>query len=340
MIRFGIIGFGHHAVKRLMPGFAKAQRCHVTALSRRDPQRAQESAQQFGIPHAFTSTAELCACPEVDAVFVASPDAMHMADVMEAIRYRKPVLDEKPMAMNSAEAAKMVETARSAGVLLGVAHNMRFEHSVDWFRVRVSAGAIGRPLLARATFVAPMLSSPRTWVGDPKLATGGPLADIGVHCIDTLRYVLDDEVKNVTMQAQYDSHSVLEASASGVLRFARGTLANVAVSGRGAYETLLEIAGETGVLSAVNALTVDHPVTLELRRGFDIVERTEVSNDDAYTLQLDAFAAAIEERRGFLISGEEGLRNQLVLDAAFRSIKSGKTESLPPSGGALRSVLS
>src|SRR5262249_43558139 len=153
----------------------------------------------------------------VDAVFVASPDAMHPADVLETIRHGKPVLVEKPMAMNSAEAETMVRAARAAGVLLGVAHNMRFEHSVQWFRRKMDEGAIGRPLLARAAFVAPMLSSPRTWVNDPKLATGGPLADIGVHCIDTLRYVLADEVENVTMQAQYDPHSVLEASAAGVL---------------------------------------------------------------------------------------------------------------------------
>ncbi len=329
MIRFGIVGFGHHAAKRLMPGFSNAQRCRVTALTRRDAQRAQASAREFGIAHAFTSTAELCACPEVDAVFVASPDAMHLADVMEAIRHRKPVLVEKPMAMNSSEAASMVKAARDAGVLLGVAHNMRFEHSVAWFRQKMRQGAIGQPLLARAAFVAPMLSSPRTWVQDPKLATGGPLADIGVHCIDTLRYVLGDEVASVNMQAQYDSHSVLEASASGVLRFSRGTLAELAVSGRGAYYTLLEIAGETGVLSAVNALNVDHPVTLELRRAFDIAERTEVSNDDSYTLQLDAFATAVEEGRPFLVSAEDGLRNQLVLDAAFRSIQSNKTEIVP-----------
>lgn len=328
MIRFGIAGFGHHAVKRLMPGFARAQHCRVTALSRRDPQRAQTSAQQFGIARAFTSTAELCACAEVDAVFIASPDALHLADVLEAVRHRKPVLVEKPMGMNSAEAATMVDVARQAGVLLGVAHNMRFEHSVAWFRERVATGAIGRPLLARCTFVAPMLSSPRTWVNDPTLATGGPLADIGIHCIDTLRYVLGDEVESVTMHAQYDSHSVLEASASGVLRFSRGTLADVAVSGRAAYQTLLEVIGENGVLSAVNALTVDHPVTLELRRGFEVVERPEVNNDDAYTLQLDAFAAAVEDGSEFLISGAEGLRNQLVLDAALRSIQSGGVETL------------
>jgi 1,5-anhydro-D-fructose reductase (1,5-anhydro-D-mannitol-forming) len=328
MIRFGIAGFGHHAVKRLMPGFARTQRCRVTALSRRDPQRAQESARQFGIAHAYTSTAELCACPEVDAVFIASPDALHLADVRAAIRYRKPVLLEKPMAMNAAEAAEMVAAARNAGVLLGVAHNMRFEHSVRWFRERLLDGVVGKPLLARATFVAPMLTSPRTWVHDPALATGGPLADIGVHCIDTLRFVLNDEVAGLSMQAQYDEHSPLEATAAGALQFRHGTLANISVSGRGSYQTLLEVAGETGVLSAVNALNVEHPVTLQLRRGFDLVEQTEVSNDDCYALQADAFAAAVEQGREFEIPGEEGLRNQLVLDAAYRSIRSGGTEAV------------
>ncbi len=217
---------------------------------------------------------------------------------------------------------------------------MRFEHSVEWFRARVLAGAIGAPLLARATFVVPMLTSPRAWAQDPMLATGGPLADLGVHCIDALRYILDDEVQSVTMQAQYDSHSVLEASAAGVLRFSHGTLADVAVSGRGTYQSLLEVVGEGGVLSSVNALNVEHPVRLELRRGFDILEQQEVMNDDAYTLQLDAFAAAVEEGREFLISGEDGLRNQLVLDAAFGSIKSGKTETVVLAGDLLSSPFS
>jgi len=328
MIRFGIVGFGHHAVKRLIPAFARTTRCRLSALSRRDLQRAQDSARQFSVPHAFASVAELCSNPAVDVVFVVSPDALHLPDVLEAVGCRKPVLVEKPMAMNSAEARRMVEAAQTAGVLLGVAHNMRFEHSVRWFRERVSAGAIGQPLLARASFAAPMLSSPRTWVNDPKLATGGPLADIGVHCIDTLRYVLDDQVDSVTMQAKYDSHSVLEASASGVLCFSGGCLATISVSGRATYQTDLEVIGETGVLSSVNAMTVDAPVVLQLRRGFEVEERKEVVNDDSYALQLDAFAAAVEEGREFEVPGEEGLRNQLILDAAFRSITTDKIEQV------------
>ena len=66
MVRFGIAGFGLHAVKRLMPGFVEARNCKVTALVRRDPERAKESAREFDIEHAFTTTAELCACPDVE----------------------------------------------------------------------------------------------------------------------------------------------------------------------------------------------------------------------------------------------------------------------------------
>jgi 1,5-anhydro-D-fructose reductase (1,5-anhydro-D-mannitol-forming) len=310
-----------------MPGFAKARNCRVTALSRRDPERAKESAREFGIEHAFSSTAELYACPDVDAVFIATPDAMHLADVCEAVRHRKPVLVEKPMAMNAAEARLMVDSANSAGVLLGVAHVMRFEESVRWFRDRIASGTIGKAVLARAAFVAPLLTSPRTWIDDPRLATGGPLADVGVHCFDTLRYILNDEVQSVMAQATYDSHWVVEASGTTLFRFASGTLAAMSVSARAPYQTLLEVIGEDGILSAVNALNVEHPITLDLRRGFDVVERREVLNDRAYTAQVEAFAEAVESGKPFAIPGEEGLQNQRILDAIFRSVKSGKSET-------------
>ena len=327
MVRFGIAGFGLHAVKRLMPGFAKARNCSVTALCRRDPERARESAHEFGIEHAFTSAAELCACPDVDAVFIATPDAMHLADVCEAVRHRKPVLVEKPMAMNAAEARLMVDSANHAGVLLGVAHVMRFEESVRWFRERIASGMVGKPVLARAAFAAPLLTSARTWINDPRLAACGPLADVGVHCFDTLRYILNDEVQSVMGQATYDSHWIVEASGTTLFRFASGTLATMSVSARAPYQTLLEVIGEDGILSAVNALNVEHPITLDLRRGFDVVERREVLNDRAYTAQVEAFADAVESGKLFAIPGEEGLQNQRILDAIFRSVKSGKSET-------------
>jgi 1,5-anhydro-D-fructose reductase (1,5-anhydro-D-mannitol-forming) len=326
MIRFGIVGFGLHAVKRLMPGFQQARRCKVTALSRRNLSQAQESAKQFDIPYAFDSTAAMCASPEVDAVFVASPDALHLSDVLEAVRQKKPALCEKPMAMNSAEAQTMLDAARDAHVMLGVAHVMRYHKTVRLFREQLAAGAVGRPQLLRAEFLAPMLSTQRQWVHDPKLATGGPLADIGVHCIDSLRFILGREVVSVSAQASYDEHSPLESSAIVTLDFDNGVKAAVAVSGRTPYRTILEVAGDEAILTCTNALTIDRPVMVELRRFWEVVQQWELWNDDSFARQVDAFAAAVEEGRPFEIPAEEGLRNQQILDAAYRSIKSGRVE--------------
>jgi predicted dehydrogenase len=89
------------------------------------------------------------------------------------------------------------------------------------------------------------------------------------------------------------------------------------------------LVGETGVLWADNALTVEHPINLELLRGGAVVETRTVSNRLAYALQVDAFAAAVEGKAEFPIPGEEGWRNQEILDAAYRSMKSGRTETVP-----------
>src|SRR5438270_11303149 len=134
MVRFGIAGFGLHAVRRLMPGFALARNCRVTALSRRDMGKARASAEVHKIPLAFDSIAELSRSPEVDAVLVTTPNAMHLADVLTALEHGKPVLCEKPMGMNAAECRKMVEAARKAKLLLGVAQVFRFEDSTARLR--------------------------------------------------------------------------------------------------------------------------------------------------------------------------------------------------------------
>ena len=329
MINFGIIGFGLHAVKRLMPGFALARNCRVTALSRRGLAKAKESARQHDIPLAFDSAEELCRSPQVDAVFITTPNACHLEDVLVAAACGKPILCEKPMAVNADQCRQMVEAARKAGVLLGVAHVFRFEESTAWLRQQLSAGQIGKLVFARSEFSFPAAHGhARTWIHDPATAGGGPVADVGVHCVDALRFILQDEVVRVSAREIPGKPGEVEAGAAMVLEFARGTLATVAVSFLAEYRTPLELVGETGVLWGDNAFTVEHPVNLELRRGGTVVETHTVSNRLAYALQVDAFTAAVEGRAAFPIPGEEGLRNQEILDAAYRSMKSGKSEDV------------
>jgi predicted dehydrogenase len=328
-IRFGIAGFGLHAVKRLMPAFASAEHCSVVALSRRDLAKARASAEEYKIPHAFTSTEELARCPEVDAIFVATPDALHLSDVLASFAANKAVLCEKPMAMNSAEVEQMIAAAKKAGRPLGVAHVFRFEDSTRRLRDRILHGSIGRPALARAEFCYPAYESPRAWITDPKLATGGPIADVGVHCLDALRFILNDEVTAVSCSAVQDEKSGdVESAGTITLEFARKTIATVAVSARAQYRTLIEVAGEHGVLTAFDGLNVERPITIEFRPNVDPrqVEREEVSNHLAYARQLDAFALAVRGEAPFPVPGIEGLRNQQVLDAAYRSWRTGQRQ--------------
>jgi 1,5-anhydro-D-fructose reductase (1,5-anhydro-D-mannitol-forming) len=329
MVRFGIAGFGLHAVRRLMPGFALARSCRVTALSRRDMAKAKAASAEYKIPLVFSSTADLCRSPEVDAVLVTTPNSLHLSDVLTAVDAGKPVLCEKPMGMNAAECKQMVEAARASKVRLGVAHIFRFEDSTAHLKERIASGQIGRPIFARSEFSYPGKNHARTWLNDAKVAGSGPIGDVGVHCIDTLRYILRDEVVRVSAHGMWDAVSgEVEAAAILSLEFSRGTLGTVLVSTRADYRTPIEFVGENGVLRADDGLTVDRPITLNLRRNGSIVESEVISNQYAYARQVDMFAAAVRGEAAFPVPGEEGWQNQEVLDAALRSLKSGKAEEV------------
>jgi 1,5-anhydro-D-fructose reductase (1,5-anhydro-D-mannitol-forming) len=329
MIRYGILGFGLHGAKRVMPGFALAKKCKVTALSRREMAKAKASAAEFNIPLAFDNAEELCRRSEVDAVFVTTPNSCHIRDVLLALKCGKPVLCEKPMGMNSDECRQMVEAARKANLLLGVAQVFRFEDSTARLRERIQSGEIGKPIFARSEFSFPGRHHVRGWMTQAAVAGGGPIADVGVHCIDALRYILDDEVVSVSARGRRDEDSgEVEAAAVLALEFAKGTLGSVMVSFRAEYRTPLEIVGESGVLRADDGLNVERPISIELKRGLSVIEQEPVFNQYTYARQVDAFAEALQGGKQFPVPGEEGWQNQEILDAAYRSMQSGKSEAV------------
>jgi len=328
-VRFAILGFGLHAVRRLLPAFAKSEQTKLVGMWRRDQAAAKQNCAEHSIAHCFASPEELCASPEVDAVFITSPDAMHHADTLLAIRHGKAVLCEKPVAMSAAEAQEMADAAKAAGVLYGVAQNFRYNHSLDWIREQIQAGKIGRPQFAHAEFDYPADRAPRKWIKDPTLACGGPIGDVGVHCIDALRYVLGVEVESVsTLATKSQPEDQVEATAMLQMQMTGSVLANVTVSARAPYRTLIEITGSDGVLIAENGLTVDRPVEIVLRRSGDVIETVTVNNADGYTRMLDSFAQSMRGEGAFAATGEDGVRNMAALDAAFRSWKTGQRETV------------
>ena len=280
----------------------------------------------------FETPEQLCASPALDAVFVASPDALHCEHTLLALRGGKAVLCEKPLAMNAGEAERMVATARSAGRVFGVAQNFRYNRSLERMRALVAGGRVGAPVFASAHFCFLSGKSPRTWIDNSSLACGGPIGDVGIHAIDALRFVLQQDVVAVsTLALPHDVHrdaagAQLEGTAALTLEMSGSTLASVQVSFRALYRTLVEVTGASGVLTAESGLTVDRPVTIVHHAGGTVVEREELSNADAYSRMLDAFSATVEGKGTFASTGEDGVHNQRVLDAAFRSWHSGRHE--------------
>ena len=102
-------------------------------------------------------------------------------------------------------------------------------------------------------------------------------------------------------------------------RIVRGTLVS---------RTPIEIVGDQGALRGMDALNVERPIQLQLLKGGAVVETEEVFNQHAYTRQVDEFAAALEDKTPFAVPGEQGWQNQVILDAAYRSVKSGKSEKV------------
>jgi 1,5-anhydro-D-fructose reductase (1,5-anhydro-D-mannitol-forming) len=328
-VRFAILGFGHHAVRRLLPAFLRSEHATLRGMWRRDQAAAAQNCVDHQIPHCFSTREELCSSPEIDVVFITSPDAMHRDDMLLVLSHGKAVLCEKPVAMNAAEAEEMNAAAKAAGVVFGVAQNFRYNRSLEWMREQIAEGRIGKPQLAHAQYAYPAQMAPRKWINDPSLACGGPIADVGVHCIDALRFVLGEDVVSISTVARKDDASgAVEAIASLQMEMTGGVYANVTASARALYRTVVEVTGSEGVLVAENGLTVDRPVQLVVRRAGELMETTTVENGDGYVRMLDSFAQAFRGGGSFAASGEDSVLNMRGLDAAYKSWATGFRERL------------
>ncbi len=192
-LRFGIIGFGSFAERAIAPAIRATPGAALMAVQKRSLDAARALAKAGGIPLAFATAEELVAHPDVDAVFIVSANAAHRAETIAAARQGKHVLVEKPMALNVREAEEMIAECARHNVRLMVGHMIRFSPLAQRMRDVVRSGRLGKLVSARADFIYDGRLSQRRWLRDRDVAGGGPVFDVGVHCLDTLRFVLDDE---------------------------------------------------------------------------------------------------------------------------------------------------
>ncbi|HTV54129.1 MAG TPA: Gfo/Idh/MocA family oxidoreductase [Terriglobia bacterium] len=192
MLTWLVIGVGDITSRRVLPAILAEERSHLAGIVTRDPAKAAP----HGVP-AFTTLEAALGESEAAAVYVASPVFLHAPQSVAALRGHRHVLCEKPMAMNLAEAERMVSKARESQRTLGVAYYRRTYPKVNRAMALIRRGVIGQPVLAWAACHTwlPATNLHRGWLLDPARAGGGPLYDIASHRIDLLNFFFGEPVR-------------------------------------------------------------------------------------------------------------------------------------------------
>ena len=323
-VRYGIIGFGGFAERSIAPAIQASPNSELIAIQKRSLVAAEEKAKVYSIPMAFATVEEITSCSDIDAVYIVSANAAHCKETLTAARHGKHVLVEKPMAMNVHEAASMIEACSKAGVKLMVGHMLRLSPLSVRMKALIDSGTIGTVTYARADFMYNASVSQRLWVKNQEVAGGGPVFDIGVHCLDTLKFILNDEVTGTkAFLSPIPADGRTEDTASITLQFSRGAVGAIYCSYATSFRrTFMEIVGTAGTLSAFDFTHNNAVVTLTLTTGKDgkkaRTETEEIEIPNLHVTQVTAFSSSILNRTESPIPGEIGLSNQKVLDAAIK----------------------
>jgi len=258
MLHWIVAGIGDIATKRVIPAIKAESRSELYGVVTRDAVKGAGYAA-----HVWDSFDAAIADPRVDAVYIATPVALHAPQTIAALRAGKHVLCEKPVALNFQQACDMRDAAAEAGRVLGIAYYRRMYPKVLRARQLLAEGVIGRPVLAEISchdwFNA---EAGRGWLVDPAMAGGGPLYDIGSHRIDLLNDFFGEPVAVTAQRSNHVHRRAVEDSATVLIEYACGVRGVVDVrwhcrAGRDEFR----ITGTDGVmdLSPLNGPLLRYP---------------------------------------------------------------------------------
>lgn len=339
-VRWGVIGACGIARRRTIPEVLRfAEKSEIVALMDVDSQALQATAQEFGIPRAYSTISELLK-EDIDAVYIASPVAFHYSQTKEAFAAGKHVLCEKPLALRVEEGEELLELAEKGNLKFGVAFMMRYNVYHQKIREFVAEGKIGQPVFARAQLTCFYPEIPGAWRQKRATGGGGALTDMGCHCIDLLEWFFG-EIAEVfgfldTITHQYE----VEDTSTVLLKFknqAHGFVDNFFNVPDATARNILEIYGTKGAISAQHTIGQDPGgevwyCFLEEPQGYDALQRRtstswqklELTPKALYAQEVDAMSEWILGGPKPYIAAEIGLRNMRVLSAIYRSAEERK----------------
>lgn len=316
-LRWGLIGCGDIARKRIAPALRNLDQCELLAVTRANYALAESFAKEFGAKRWYKNWQDLIMDEEIDAIYIATPVYLHAEQAIAAAKAGKHVLCEKPMAVHATDCDRMIETCEKHDVTLGVAYYRHFYPVIKRVKEIVSSGEIGEPVIVEIhafEWFDRKPDEPRYWLLEKKLSGGGPMMDFGCHRIEVLQHLfgavkeMQSQIFNVHFKRE------VEDTAYTSLFFENHTHAIIRVT-HAAYEArdTLDIFGTKGTIHI--PVLNDGTLFVKTEKG----KRTEhhPPHQNVHQPLIEDFTNAVLENRDPAVDGLVGREITLIIDKIY-----------------------
>lgn len=313
----------------------------ISIYSRRE-ESAKKFAADYKVAHITINMEEAIAHPDVTVVCIALPNNLHEEAVLLCCKHNKAVITTKPLARNATEARRMLEAVEKAGIFNGYLEDLVYTPKFLKALSEVKSGAIGRVLWAKSRETHPGPHS--DWFWNLEQAGGGCILDLGCHCIEITRSFIGKDIKPIEVMCWADTQVKpidAEDHAIALIKYENGAIAQFEVSWtfRGGLDLRDEVMGTEGTIWMNNFLRTGFEMFTTGKGTNYVAEKAESNsgwlfpvgdevNDLGYNHMFTDMFNAIEEGREPKETFYDGYFCNVVMDAAYRSVKSKKWEPI------------
>jgi len=320
-IRWGILSTAKIGRVQVIPAMKKGIYTDVVAIASANADKVKQAADDLGIPRVYGSYEELLAADDIDAIYNPLPNHLHVPYTIKALEAGKHVLCEKPIGLNAADAAKLLDAVKQHPKLK-VMEAFMYRFHPQWQKVKelIDNGRLGEVKQVHSVFTYYNVDAEN--IRNRPEVGGGALMDIGCYCLSFPRFVFGREPVRVISSVNFDPAFKTDNLTSGILDFGDGLNATFTCS------TQMEPYQRVNIMGTKGRLEVEIPVNIPadaharlwLQRD-RIVEEIKVKPVNQYMLQADAFSKAILDDTPVPAPLTDALNNMKVIDAIFKSAR-------------------
>ena len=336
-VKWGVIGCGGIADRRTLPGMMLADNAELIAVMDSNMTAAENVKNKYNAKYAFDNMEELLAIDEIDAVYIASPVFCHKEQVEATVKAGKHIFLEKPIGIDVSEAEEIIKICEDAKIKLGTGFMMRFAAYHKKMKEVIAEGKIGKLISVKAEFTCWYPTMENAWRQVASLSGGGAMMDLGIHCIDLIRYITGAEFTDVTgvTANQFFEYQGVEDAAYLIGKMDNGAVAYVGANFNIPDEIAkcsLEFYGTAGCITATGTLSQEEGGSVELVCGnssaeYDAMQsrtmaepqKLEVEFGNMYTKEIEGFGKAVLGECEIPVTAFDALQAQKVIEAVYKS---------------------